>query len=144
MNTSSDDTGAERSPIVWTVPDPNELRSDEGSRNTTPHTPTETVCDAHKKRLASKAAYRARRSAMAHFVRLNVSERENGVVNTPTRLGPKRKRRAQRTITVRSSRSMPKGRDILARTSSTTACAILGTTHICGARRRMMVGLLRG
>ena len=67
MNTSSDDTGAERSPIVWTVPDPNELRSDEGSRNTTPHTPTETVCDAHKKRLASKAAYRARRSADGAF-----------------------------------------------------------------------------
>jgi hypothetical protein len=63
VNTSSDDTGGERSPIAWTVPDPNELRSDESSRNTAPHTPTETVCNARKKRLASKAAYRARCSA---------------------------------------------------------------------------------
>jgi hypothetical protein len=67
VNTSSDDTGGERSPIAWTVPDPNELRSDESSRNTAPHTPTETVCDARKKRLASKAAYRARRSADGAF-----------------------------------------------------------------------------
>jgi hypothetical protein len=60
VNTPPNDTGGERSPIAWTVPDPNELRSAKGSRNTAPHTPTETVCDARKKRLASKAAYRAR------------------------------------------------------------------------------------
>jgi hypothetical protein len=63
VNTSSDDTGGERSPIASTVPGLIETHSDE-SQPAASHesTPAETLCDARLKRLRSRAAYRSRRS----------------------------------------------------------------------------------
>ena len=63
MNTPSDDTGGERSPIASTVPTPTALQSD-ATRPVvgSDQLPTEPICDARQKRLRSKAAYRARRS----------------------------------------------------------------------------------
>ena len=65
MNTPSDDTGGERSPIASTVPGLIETQSDESqlSRFAQSRRRPKPVCDARKKRLASKAAYRARCSA---------------------------------------------------------------------------------
>jgi hypothetical protein len=74
LDTPPDDTGGERSPIASTVPGLNETLSDE-SQPAASHesTPAETVCDARQKRLASKAAYRARCSLDPTF---RESERE--------------------------------------------------------------------
>jgi hypothetical protein len=59
VNTPPDDLGGERSPIASTVPSPTETRSDEREPAVAP----EPVTDERQKRLLSKAAYRARRSA---------------------------------------------------------------------------------
>jgi hypothetical protein len=68
LNTPPDHPGGERSPIASTVPGLNETLSDE-SQPAASHesTPAETVCDARQKRLASKAAYRARHSTDVDF-----------------------------------------------------------------------------
>jgi hypothetical protein len=68
LNTPPDDTGGERSPIASTVPDPDETPSNAG--NSSPASgapPNEATEEARRKRLLSKAAYRARRSADAAF-----------------------------------------------------------------------------
>ena len=68
MNTPPDDTGGERSPIASTVPSPIESLSDETSADASRDLDaTEPLCDARQKRLLSKAAYRARRSADRAF-----------------------------------------------------------------------------
>jgi len=67
LNNPPDDTGGERSPIVSTVPDPNETFSDESKPAASTETPAEATCGARQKRLRSKAAYRARRSADGGF-----------------------------------------------------------------------------
>ncbi len=62
MNTPPDHAGGERSPIAATVPSPIEMHSAEpAARSHAP--PTEATLEARQKRLLSKAAYRARRSA---------------------------------------------------------------------------------
>ena len=68
MNTPPDHPGGDRPPIASTVPGLNETLSDE-SQPAASHesTPAETVCDARQKRLASKAAYRARQSTDMDF-----------------------------------------------------------------------------
>ena len=64
MNTPPDDTGGDRSPIALTIPDPSETLSDESSAGASREsTANEIPRDARQKRLLSKAAYRARRSA---------------------------------------------------------------------------------
>jgi hypothetical protein len=65
LNTPPDPSGGERSLIASTVPDPNETPSDENNKPaaSSESTSAETACDARQKRLLSKAAYRARRSA---------------------------------------------------------------------------------
>ena len=66
MSTPPDHPGGERSPIASTVPIPIELHSAEPAVAT--HSPsTNTALDARQKRLLSKAAYRARRSADGAF-----------------------------------------------------------------------------
>jgi hypothetical protein len=68
VSTSPDDTGGERSPIASTVPDPNEPRSDERRSAIASDPPSdEASWRARLKRLLSKAAYRARRSADGAF-----------------------------------------------------------------------------
>ena len=68
MSTPPDHTGGERSPIASTVPGLNETLSDESKADASPEsTPAEAPCDARQKRLLSKAAYRARRSANEGF-----------------------------------------------------------------------------
>ena len=68
--------------------------------------------DARQKRLLSKAAYRARRSADAAF-REAERQRVKRMASQTPREGakPKRKRRAQKTITVLSSRSIAEGQN---------------------------------
>ena len=107
-------------------------------------TANEIPRDARQKRLVSKAAYRARRSADGAF---REAERER--VREWRRKCPD-KARAQKKKARKKNYHRPfvpvdaEGRDILAGTSSTTACAILGTILICGVQRRMTVGLLPG
>ena len=76
MNTPPDDMGGERSPIALDrVPSPIETQSDAtGPAVGSDQLPTEPICDAPRKRLQSKAAYRARRSADGAF--LEASERQ--------------------------------------------------------------------
>jgi hypothetical protein len=59
LSTPPDRPGGERSPIASTVPSPTETRSDEREPAVAP----DPVTDERQKRLLSKAAYRARRSA---------------------------------------------------------------------------------
>ena len=60
MNTPPDHPGGERSPIASTVPGLNETLPDESEPAGSPEsTPAEAPCEAHQKRLLSKAAYRA-------------------------------------------------------------------------------------
>jgi hypothetical protein len=69
VNTPPDDTGGERSSIASTVPNPIETQSDAtGPAVGSDQLPTEPICDAPQKRLQSKAAYRARRSADGAFL----------------------------------------------------------------------------
>jgi hypothetical protein len=68
LNTPPDHTGGERSSIASTVPGLKETLSDESKLAALPEsTPAEATCDARQKRLLSKAAYWARRSADGAF-----------------------------------------------------------------------------
>jgi hypothetical protein len=63
-----DHLGGERYPIAATVPSPIELHSDATRPAVrSDQLPTEPICDARQKRLASKAAYRARHSLDPKF-----------------------------------------------------------------------------
>ena len=66
MSTPPDHPGGERSPVASTVPIQIESHSAEPAVATNPPS-TDTAFDARQKRLRSKAAYRARRSADAAF-----------------------------------------------------------------------------
>jgi hypothetical protein len=64
VSTPPDHPGGERPPIAWTVPDLSEPLSDEAKADASHEsTANEIPRDARQKRLLSKAAYRARRSA---------------------------------------------------------------------------------
>ena len=96
----------------------------------------------HEKRLASKVAYRARRSADPAF-----RESESANVSSEWRRNNPDKARAQkargargRTIIAHSLPSTAKDRIIRATTLSTMASAIRGTTSTCGAQLQTTAG----
>jgi hypothetical protein len=145
VSTPPDHAGGERSPIASTVPSPIELQATAtrpavGSDQLL----TEPICDAPQKRLASKAGYRARRSADDAF-----RERERQRVKAWRQNCPD-KAKAQKAKARSANYHRPfvgidsEGGNILARTSSTTACGTQGTTPICGARRQTTAVRPRG
>lgn len=67
LNTPPHDTGGERSPIASTVPDPNDPPSTRSPALANGARATKGPGDPRRKRLLSKAAYRARRSADGGF-----------------------------------------------------------------------------
>ena len=98
MSTPPDHLGGERSPIAATVPSPNRFTfgCDQASRSSLNQLRPKPICDARQKRLASKAAYRARHSLDPKIPRgASAKGPKNGVANAPRRREPKGKRRAK-------------------------------------------------
>ncbi len=117
-----------------------------------PRTPTAHSADGfpatdlspRQKRLASKAAYRARRSTNNAFREGSASELGNGGSSTVTRRANKSERRVRSIITGHSLRSTAKDKIIPMTTSSMTACATRNTRPISGAQPPTMPSRLTG